>query len=175
MEVSTPTTDTSLIGTLEAKVQVGELSDVKVQFLVCCFAIVTITKQQTKNCTFTSLSSPTCTFASNVPINDVSVVGVETSINTNTITSVTDSASNTYNLVTSFAVLSAVGLNAVYCSNVGSAGTLVVTVNFDAVLSVRIERMERDIGDVRHRGRDDRDLAVDMHDEQFGPATDLDP
>src|SRR3989475_1653049 len=132
MEVSTPTTDTSLIGTLEAKVQVGELSDVKVQFLVCCFAIVTITKQQTKNCTFTSLSSPTCTFASNVPINDVSVVGVETSINTNTITSVTDSASNTYNLVTSFAVLSAVGLNAVYCSNVGSAGTLVVTVNFGA-------------------------------------------
>src|SRR5207245_4464633 len=108
---------------------------------ICIFAIgdaiqqappPTVTKQQTKNCTFTSLSSPTCTFASNVPINDVSVVGVETSINTNTITSVTDSASNTYNLVTSFAILSAIGLNAVYCSNVGTAGTLVVTVNFGA-------------------------------------------
>src|SRR5438445_9720811 len=37
MEVSTPTTDTSLTGTLEAKVQVGELSDVKVQFFVWRF------------------------------------------------------------------------------------------------------------------------------------------
>ena len=87
---------------------------------------------QTKECAVTTAAtSGTCAFASFVPVGDIVGVGVVTSSSADTVSTVTDSGSNTYAKAVSEASQSASDVE-LWKSCVTTAGTLTVTVTVSA-------------------------------------------